>query len=246
MQDTLSRVAFLSVDGPAGSEGTWAGGNEGETAHSCARTGARVSHAPSGLTLWGRTRYHSHLTDEDTEARGRARKAELPAAVDGCPPDFRLSQRGDPKGACYTGEHQGRGPVARRGCCPAVSTVARERLLAEKKEEQMSGQTWPRVNKTGTRAQDAETKVAGKAPRGPGGCPLCLCMFPGLTKAAAVSQRCHLQLRPLGLWQHRLAEGQKVQSQQTLCFSEGHVLRCGGGPAIGGTCLSLYCTLEGR
>lgn len=35
----------------------------------------------------------------------------------------------------------------------------------------MSGQTWPRVNRTGTRAQGAETKVAGKAPRGPGGAP---------------------------------------------------------------------------
>lgn len=110
VQGTLARAALLSVDGPAGSAGTWAGGNEEEAAHSCARTGARVSRTPSGSALRGGTRYHSRLTDEETEARGRARKAGLPAAVEGCPPDFRLSQCGDPKA-----------PVARRGAAPAVS-----------------------------------------------------------------------------------------------------------------------------
>lgn len=53
VQGTLARAALLSVDGPAGSAGTWAGGNEEEAAHSCARTSARVSRTPSGSALRG-------------------------------------------------------------------------------------------------------------------------------------------------------------------------------------------------
>lgn len=83
-------------------------------------------------TVWlrpaGGTRYHSRLTDEETEARGRARKAGLPAAVEGCPPDFRLSQCGDPKA-----------PVARRGAAPAVSMAGEEKAAGR---EERGADVW--------------------------------------------------------------------------------------------------------
>lgn len=244
MQGARSRVALLSVDGPAGSAGTWAGGNEEETAPSCARTGARVSHAPSGFTLWGRTRYHSRLTDEETEARGRAGKAELPAAGDGCPHDFRLSQRGDPEGACDAGEHQGRG-LLHVGVPPRLSARQRGKgCRPRRKRSRCPGRRGHVSTEQALELKALRQRWLARLPEVLG-CPLCLRTFPGLTKATAVPRGCHLQLRPLGLWQRRRADGRKVQSQQTLCFSEGRVLRCGAGPAVGGTCLSLYCTLEG-
>lgn len=84
-----------------------------------------------------------------------------------------------------------------------------------------------------------------RLPEVPGAPPLPV-PIPRAHKSCSCVPGSHPQLRPLGLRQRRLAQGQKVRPQQTLCFSEGRVLRRGGGPAIRGTCLPLPCTLEER
>ncbi|XP_033264643.1 uncharacterized protein LOC117197288 [Orcinus orca] len=106
-----------------GSEGTWAGGNEEETAHSsrapCARTRVTICLHPVGvgpviipILQMRRLRHRAGPGKPSSQQKVQCSGRLFPG--------FSLSQwRGDPAGACLAGERQGRGPAARRGCGPS-------------------------------------------------------------------------------------------------------------------------------
>lgn len=123
------------------------------------------------------------------------------------------------------------------GVLPRLSAwQARERLPAEKKEEQMSGQTRPRVNKTGTRAQDAETKWLARLPEVPGVPPLPV-HVPRAHKSYSCVPGSHPQLRPLGLWQRRLRRAERCDPSRHSAFRKGASSDVEGArPSVGPAC----------
>ena len=126
------------------------------------------------------------------------------AALHSFPP----SQCRSPKGACPADGDRGRGLLHAGGPAPAAT----DRRQGKGCQPRRKGSRCPDKHGHVSTQQALEFKALRQRwlARLPGvpGAPLCLCVFPGPTKAAAASLKCHLGLHPLGLWQRQLTKGQ--------------------------------------
>lgn len=142
-------------------------------------------------------------------------------APGGCPPrstpGLPRSQCGDPDGACLLMGVKA-GGLLHTGHRPCCHVGRRGKGCQPRRKRSRCLRSHDRRSTTRALELKALRQSSWRGSTRARGHPLCLCVFPGPTKAAAVSLTRHCRLHPLGLWQRQLAKGQWVQSQQTPHF----------------------------
>lgn len=146
---------------------------------------------------------HCCLTAGEPEARGRAREAKLPEGRRSGRLPSTISLRanaGPPKVPALLMGTQARA-CCTQGVLPLLPQTGGKGKAASREERGADVRTNAATCQQNRHLSSSRGDKGGwqGSPRSQE-CPLCLCVFPGPTKAAAVSLRCHLRLHPLGLW----------------------------------------------